>query len=368
MQYINNSGIPMDMYGNPYGFQPTQNPYGFTQQAPQMLVNQNAPKVDPRIFETPEITMGESHKPLFSISDSNANTITVDNSSDAEVAEKKKRKGPKPSKKELESKNPIVRADNAPLTGEVEQGSTIYSYQETNGLLHETLNQIDAINVELVQEFSAVKNNRTMKNKYMVLSNLSENIGSLISSRIAAIREINNCISKSNEMDYKKYKDVQAAQSAMSDDKYIADVYQALMQNSAAQAPQLQMPNIDPAIMSSGIVRANVTSDMNTLNNGGPIDAGYFNYLSNLTPEQNMMRYENDPNVKQVVVYDAASGAKFFQYMNMATGEALTNLPTYDNLIMEDTTLDLAQGIAKNININETFPIIVINDNITSQY
>lgn len=373
MQYMNapgyTTGLPMDVY-NPYPgqqFAPTQNPYGYNTAAPQYPIPQRPqmPKVDPRVFETPEITMNadNTHTPSFTISDNKPNTITVDNRSDAEVAAAKEKKKPGRKKKEIDA--PAVRANESkPLTGEVDTG-TIFTYNETNAMLHETLNQIDAINVELVQEFESVKHNRTMKNKYMVLNNLSENIGSLISNRIATIREINNCISKSNDLDYKKFKDIQAAQGNMNDDKYISDMYQAFLSNPQAQAPQFsQMPQVDSSIMGSGIVRANMV-DTNT---GAISDAGYLNYVANLTPEQNMMRYENDPNIKQVVVYDAQTGNKFFQYMNMATGEAINNVPTYDNIIMEDTTLDIANKVAKNININETFPIVVINDNITSQY
>ena len=362
------TGLPMDIqYPTPgQGFAPTQNPYGFSQQAPGYYNNPQPqpPRIDPRVFETPDITMGETKSPFTIVDDnssSNKAMITVDNSSDMEVAEKKAKKSGGRKKKEIDA--PAVRA-NETLSGDVE-GGTIYTYNETNAMLHDTLNQIDAINVELVKEFESVKHNRTMKNKYMVLNNLSENIGSLISNRIATIREINNCITKSNDMDYKKYKDIQAAQGNMTDDKYIADMYQAFLQNPQAQAPVFtQLPQVDQSIVGSGIVRANMT-DMNT---GAISDAGYLNYVANLTPEQNMMRYENNPNIKQVVVYDAQSGNKFFQYMNLATGEAINNVPTYDNIIMEDTTLDLNTKIAKNININETFPIIVINDQVTSQY
>lgn len=370
---INNSpnymGLPFDPYngaGAPQmGFQQSQNPYGFTQNAPKMIQNNvpQRPNIDPRIFDTPDITLGS--KPLFSVA--SENTIPIDNSSDAD---NRKRKTGNPNKraKKAEDTSLIVRADGSPepVKGEIEPAATIYSYQETNNMLHETLGQIDAINLELVQEFNNVRHSRTMKNKYNVLNALSENIGSMISNRLTTIKEINNCISKSNEMDYKKYKDVQAAQSAMNDDKYIADVYQALMANPQAQPTQLQMPQVDSSILGSGIVRANVTQG--DIGGSNPIDVGYLNYMANLTPEQNLMRYEGNPNVKQVVVYDAATGNKFFQMMDMSTGEAITNVPTYDNTIMEDTTLDLKTKIAKNININQTFPIIVLNDNITSQY
>ena len=54
--------------------------------------------------------------------------------------------------------------------------------------------------------------------------------------------------------------------------------------------------------------------------------------------------------------------------MDLSTGQVIENVPVYDQSIMEDTTLDVKNKIAKNINLNETFPIVVLNDNITSQY
>ena len=54
--------------------------------------------------------------------------------------------------------------------------------------------------------------------------------------------------------------------------------------------------------------------------------------------------------------------------MNTRTGEVIPNVPVYGDDIMQDTVLNTNTGIAKNINLNETFPIITINDSITSQY
>jgi hypothetical protein len=205
-----------------------------------------------------------------------------------------------------------------------------------------------------------------MKNKYMVLNNLSENIGAMLSNRISTIKEINNCITKSNDLDYKKYKDIQAAKSSMNDDKYIADLYQAFIQNPQNQPVSYTMPPINESIVGSNIIRANIPNDTPA---GGVVDEGYLNYISNITPEQNLMRYENNPNVKQVVVYDESTGAKFFQMMDMSTGEAIPNVPVYDDLIMQDTTLNLNTMTAKNLNLRESFPIVKINSNkVTSQY
>ena len=367
-----NSGLPFDPYGSTPGFNMANNQNYMPQQPTVYQQQPQPPRVDPRMFETPKIA--SSGKSMFTVVKSNdaptngPGTIKVDTETDMEI-ETKKRAARTAGKKEVVASNngEIVKVGTKDGNTDIEDQATINSYAQTSGLLHETLGQIDAINAELVKEFEMVKNNRTMKNKYMVLTNLSENIGSLINNRISTIKEINNCISKSNELDYRKYKDIKAAQSAMSDDKYIADLYQAFMQNPMNKPTNIQMSNpVDPAVYGSGIIRATVSNDQ--VNSGGPIDTGYLSYLSNLTPEQNLMRYEGDPNVKQVVVYDASTGAKFFQIMNMATGEVIPNVPVYDQMFMEDTTLDLNTKIAKNLNMNETFPIVVINDNITSQY
>lgn len=263
-----------------------------------------------------------------------------------------------------------VNAFNQPseaLQGSVEASPTAYTYAETTMMLRDTLAQIDAVNRDLVQEFNAIRNNRTLKNKHSVMIGLSENIGSFIGNRISAIREINSSISKSNDLDYKKYKDIQAANSQMNDDKYVAEMYKAFLSNPQGQPSSFDnMPIIDPSVLGSGIVRAGITE--NNFATGNFTDAGYLQYMANKSPEQNLMMYEGNPDVKQVVVYDAASGYKAFQMMNMKTGEVVPNVPVYDQMFMEDTTLDLDKGIARNLNLNETFPIIVLNDSVTSNY
>jgi hypothetical protein len=138
------------------------------------------------------------------------------------------------------------------------------------------------------------------------------------------------------------------------------------MSNPNMNVPSPQLPQVDPAIFGSGIVRADIGGSVPTP--GSQIDTSYLNYLSNLTPEQNMMRYEGDPNIKQVVVFDAATGNRFFQVIDTKTGNVVPNVPVYDQMFLEDTTLDLHTKIAKNINLNETFPIVVINEGVTSQY
>jgi hypothetical protein len=283
--------------------------------------------------------------------------------------EKEEKKRKRSSKKPAEpaSSTPMVTGDVIPPSNnqDIIDTPTAYTYMETTSMLRDTLGQIDALNSELMQEFAAVRHSRTMKNKYNVLVGLSENVGSLIGNKISAIREINSSISKANDLDYKKAKDVKAAQAAIDDDKYIADMYKSFLSNPNMNDPAPVMPDIDPSMFGSGIVRANIPGSYTP---GMNVDTSYLNFQSNLTPEENAWKYENNPSVQQVLVFDDATGNKFFQFMDLTTGQVIPNMPVYDELILEDTTIDRDKKIAKNNNINQTFPLIIINEGPQSKY
>ena len=84
--------------------------------------------------------------------------------------------------------------------------------------------------------------------------------------------------------------------------------------------------------------------------------------LDHLTPEQNLMLNDNNPDIEEVIVYDQATGAKYFQWMNTKTGEAIPNMPITSNLILEDYTIDPRTHLAKNTNLNSIKKVVVINN------
>ena len=261
----------------------------------------------------------------------------------------------------------IVRADDSDVS--VEDNKTIQTYQYTSQLLGETLEQVDMVTSEIKEEMDTIRLSRTMKGKYTYLANLADNLATLLNTKANVIKEINNTITKSNELDYRREKDKRdAASNQAGDDKYIMDMYNAFLKAAGPQQISQYAPtSMQNAMPGADIVRAD-TPDYYKANNGKPIDQGYLNYLSNLTPEQNTMFYENYPNVKTVVVYDADTGNKFFQVMNIATGQVVPNVTTLDNRFLEDTTIDLKNKIAKNNNLRETYPVVIINDNIAKEY
>lgn len=265
---------------------------------------------------------------------------------------------------EIVNSSEIIRAE-----GTVEDTATINTYAASTMLLNNTLEQLDTIASEVKNELDQVRGSRTLKGKYNYIIGLSANLSSIIGTKAQVIREINNVISKANEMDYKREKDRNMVADQQNDDKYIMDLYNAFIKNPLGvdNNNTILGPNPIQTTLGNSIVRAPLTGQKD--NNQSQIaDAGYLNYLSNVSPEQNMMFYEQDPNVKTCVVFDASTGNKFFQVMNVATGQVIPNVPVLDNRFMEDTTIDLKNKIAKNNNLNDSYPVIVINDNITKEY
>lgn len=250
--------------------------------------------------------------------------------------------------------NEIIRAE-----GTVEDKPTISSYFETANLLKNTIDQVDMVAAEVKHELDSVRSSRTFKGKYSVMVGLTGNLSELLNAKIGAIKEMNNCISKSNDLDYKIRKDRKDAEAGLGDDKMIMDLYQAIVQNPAAMQQQ-QMPTGGGL----GIVRAPEAGAK-----PGEADQGYLNYLANMNPEQNLMiMQQQNPDIKQCVVFDAATGNRWFQVMNTKTGQPIPGAPTLDPMFLEDVTLDTRNNIAKNLNLGQTYPLIIINNDVTKEY
>lgn len=358
MQYAQNEQRVNDMAAN-------------ENRAKEAYVEQLANQVRQRA-EAPKIKT-EPHQSLFTIKDApkqqpSSGGLTLQNPDTqlmAETGGKKPRKRKK--KDETVSSGEIVKAE----TGEVvDNNSTIQTYQYTSRLLGETLEQVDMVASEIKEEMDNIRLSRTMKGKYNYLTNLTDNLATLLNTKASVIKEINNTITKSNELDYRREKDRKDAEGNANDDKYIMDMYNAFIKNtSSGYTPNLGPTPTQAAMPGNNIVMAETPSYyVDNQGNNQPIEPGYVNYLNNLTPEQNSMFYENDPNVKTVVLYDAATGERSFQVMNIATGKIVPNVTTLDNRFLDDTTLDLKSRIAKNNNLRESFPIVFKNEAVLDQY
>ena len=273
---------------------------------------------------------------------------------------------PKTRKKKEIVESPSTEMVRADAVQPNKDTPTIYNYGQTTALLGGTLLQADNLTQDLLDELDNVKQSRTLKNKYMIMTNLSQSVSQLLSTKASILKEINNSITKATELDYKKEKDKKAEEGAANDDKFIMDLYSNMINNPAmANAPTLTPSPINNAVSSSngiGIIRSPLAAANPAPN--GVVDVGYLNYLSRITPEQNSMIMERNPSVQICVVYDVSTGSKFFQCMDTSTGMVVPNMDLPNERFLEDVTIDLANNIAKNTNLRQTYPLVVINNNL----
>lgn len=264
-----------------------------------------------------------------------------------------------PKKSTPKKINPNKKKDSS--EPEVVETHSIDSYLDNMAELKKTVVQMDSLASELKQDLDAVRASRTLKGKYQYTSLLSNNIASLLTAKVQAIREMNSTIKNSIELDYKMEKDRLAAANG-DDDKRIMDMYNAFVSapvssNKMQLGPteqQLTLPGsgIQPV---SRIVRGTDVAPSSG-------DPGFDTYMRNLTPEQNLMLYENNPDVKLCVVYNKSTGDRSFQVMNVKTKEVIPNVATKDPMFLDDTVIDTRRGIARNTNLGESYPLIIVGD------
>ena len=234
----------------------------------------------------------------------------------------------------------------------------INQFNETNAMLRTAIVQADASLADLQSDIKQIRNSRTLRKKYDYLSMMQGTVGQFINTKVTAIREMNNVISKSNELELRRARDLKAAESAQNDDKTIMDMYNAFIHTPVSAGMTLG-PNMQD--ISAGNVPA--------INTALPDeDMGYQNYLNNLNPAEKLMMYENDPDVQQVVMYDESTGARWFEIMNLRTNEIIQGADKHDNMFLEDVVFDDRNGIAKNLNLNETYPIIRVGNSVVNNY
>lgn len=232
-------------------------------------------------------------------------------------------------------------------------------YQETNNILRSAISQIDTNMVELQGDIEAIRGSRTMKSKYQYLSLLHGSMGTMIGNKISAARELNNTISKCNEFEIKRYKEISAAASDVDDDQKVMDMYRAFVNAPVSAGAPPALPNVNTMVVSQ--------TPMQSMGVGS-VDAAFQNYMDNLTPQQTMMHASINPNIQQVVVYNQATGARYFEIMDMSTGQPVPNGETHDAMFLEDVDIDLKNGVARNVNIGETYPLVVVGEPLMQEY
>lgn len=229
-------------------------------------------------------------------------------------------------------------------------------YAETNNILRSAIMQLDSSMAQVQEDIDYVRHAKTLRNKYQYLSLLQGSMGTMIANKISAARELNNTISKCNDFEMKRYKENKASASNIDDDQRVMEMYKAFVNTPVSSSP---FPNVSQMAVSGSPVMATALGNQ---------DDNFTNYMNNMTPAQQTMYLEGNPNIQQVVVYNQETGARYFDVIDMTTGQSIPNAEKHDVMFLEDVTIDLKNKVARNVNIGETYPLVVIGEPIMQEY
>lgn len=277
----------------------------------------------------------------FFTSEDAASIATIDNTP---VEKKKKSKA-----KTVEVVPSIHEANAKPGVIDVDYSST---YGETTNLLRGAIIQADQMAGEIQEDLDAVRGSKTLKGKYTYITNLTSAKASILSTKIAAIREMNSSITQSHNLELNRMKALKLDQKNENDDMRIMDIYSAFVNQPVGvyTPPTANIQDLTLGVNSpNGAVAA--------VEMISPSQTGA------LTPEQNRMRMESNPNIQTVVRYDQSTGQRSFDVIDTSTGMSVPNYPRPDNFLLEDTTIDIHSGIARNRNVNSVWPLILMGSN-----
>lgn len=291
---------------------------------------------------------------------------SLDTDADGVSTSTGKKRG-RPKKKAADDPSNMVPAEEPKGNLPLHQTNEAYldSYGTTNALTQHIITEVDGLNGMVVNELRNIQASKTLKRKYEYMAQLAGTSSNLLGTKLTAVKEMNKVITDSHNLELKRIKDLKLnTQDQVDDDKYIMDMYNAFINTPVGTygGGGISTPSMADMTMMTGVGGVTRTPIVSASANT------YDEYMNNMSPVQNMMRLEQDPNAKTVVVYDASTGNRWFDVINTQTGESIPNVDKPDQMFLEDTMLDTRNSIARNTNLDTTYPLIVINNGTMMEY
>lgn len=251
------------------------------------------------------------------------------------------------------SKSKSRKSPTVNMTKSKKDESYYDKYAKTNALLDQTIFEIDDLNSAVKNELKLVTASKTLKKKYEYISELAGTSGSLLSTKVTAIRELNKSITDSVNLEIKMAKEKKNEEET--DDKRIMDMYNAFINTPiGAYAPPVAPSNIDMVLGNSGVSITPVTPTGEVQTD----DLGYNQYMNNLSPEQRKIQLEKE-NIKTCVIFDPDTGQRYFDNINLDTNQPVPGLPLPEAQFLDELNINMNTGVARNTNLNITYPVVI---------
>ncbi len=227
------------------------------------------------------------------------------------------------------------------------------AYNETNQQLDYAINQLNALGADMMADLNMVRSSKTMKNKYNIVNDLTENAVGIINAKIAAIKEKNKTINDVNNLEIRRIKELKLTASNEDDNTRIANMYHAFVNYPMSQGPSVLGPNVQDVMFNNGPV-----ADMTRYSMGMDDTVAWQNSLN---PAEQRMVLEAQGKIETVVVYDESSGNRYYSVVDKNTRQPVPNVETPDDSTIYNLDINVNGMYAKDINRNVTYPLVVIN-------
>lgn len=238
----------------------------------------------------------------------------------------------------------------------------ISTYEGTSKQLRDTINGIDMMAAQIQSDLQAVRSSRTLKKKYDYICELSSTIGTLVSNRISAIRELNNSITNAHKLDMSRSKTVKELTDGANDDKTVMDMY-----NAFVNAPMGNMNTLPAGF--------NVPAHILNGNGGIPVtpqgfteDQMYESFVNNPSPEMSAIAMERNPNIKIVVVYNQETQDKYFDVVDVTTGQSVPGIERPSEKLLNHMDINIREGIARNLDANLMYDLVLVGNRRIDEY
>lgn len=228
------------------------------------------------------------------------------------------------------------------------------TYIETDNLLRSSIAQIDTLSTAIEFDINTLRKGN-LKGKYTSISNLTGTQAALIGNKISAIREMNNTISKAHDLEFKRLKDMKLTQTEGGDDKAIMDLYTSMISNPGMFAvPQGQQNynSYNATVVNTPLIGSSIPAQ----------DEAFNNYMQTITPEQNMMLLESNPNVEEVVCYNPSDGTAYFDVIDITTGQSVPNTPKKSSVFLDNTIIDQDSMTARNNKLGQSWRLVYVGN------
>lgn len=273
-----------------------------------------------------------------------------------------KRKRGRPRKSDQEKHEIYKGKSDRDLSMMESKTPYISTYEGTTKQLRDTINGIDMLAAQIQSDLQAVRASRTLKKKYDYVCELSSTIGSLVSNRISAIKEINNTITNAHKLDMSRSKTVKELSDGANDDKAVMDMY-----NAFVNAPMGNMNALPPGFNVPAHI-LNGAGGIPVTQQGFTEDQMYESFVNNPSPEMSAIAMERNPNIKIVVVYNQETQDKYFDVVDVTTGQSVPGIERPSEKLLTHMDINIREGIARNLDANLMYDLVLVGNRRIDEY